>query len=80
MSQINNQNKTSTATLLISAVGPGDSGMYSCVPPGSHPASVLVHVQKGKFTNTFAHERLLLDEKRISHFALKNIKFYTLIL
>ncbi|XP_071517035.1 zwei Ig domain protein zig-8-like [Panulirus ornatus] len=36
-----------TTRLVVSAVGPGDSGMYSCVPPGSHPASVRVHVQKG---------------------------------
>ncbi|XP_047741218.1 uncharacterized protein LOC108671876 [Hyalella azteca] len=35
------------ATLRVWSVGPGDSGMYSCVPQGSHPASVLVHVQKG---------------------------------
>ncbi|XP_069157668.1 zwei Ig domain protein zig-8 [Procambarus clarkii] len=37
-----------TTRLVVSAVGPGDSGMYSCVPPGSHPATVLVHVQKGE--------------------------------
>ncbi|KAF2364808.1 Immunoglobulin-like domain [Trinorchestia longiramus] len=38
---------SAVATLRVWAVGPGDSGMYSCVPQGSHPASVLVHVQKG---------------------------------
>ncbi|KAK8728450.1 hypothetical protein OTU49_009310, partial [Cherax quadricarinatus] len=37
-----------TTRLVVSSVGPGDSGMYSCVPQGSHPATVLVHVQKGK--------------------------------
>ncbi|XP_037801807.1 uncharacterized protein LOC119596572 [Penaeus monodon] len=36
-----------TTRLVVSAVGQGDSGMYSCVPPGSHPATVRVHVQKG---------------------------------
>ncbi|XP_071550358.1 zwei Ig domain protein zig-8-like [Panulirus ornatus] len=36
-----------TTRLVVSSVGPGDSGMYSCVPEGSHPATVLVHVQKG---------------------------------
>ncbi|XP_045591404.1 zwei Ig domain protein zig-8 [Procambarus clarkii] len=36
-----------TTRLVVSSVGPGDSGMYSCVPQGSHPATVLVHVQKG---------------------------------
>ncbi|XP_076036242.1 uncharacterized protein LOC143022120 isoform X2 [Oratosquilla oratoria] len=38
----------STARLLVSSVGEDDSGMYSCVPPGSHPATVRVHVQKGE--------------------------------
>ncbi|KAG7164243.1 Zwei Ig domain protein zig-8-like 15 [Homarus americanus] len=37
-----------TTRLVVSSVGPGDSGMYSCVPQGSHPATVLVHVQKGE--------------------------------
>ncbi|XP_064103361.1 uncharacterized protein LOC135213310 [Macrobrachium nipponense] len=37
-----------TTKLVVSSVGPGDSGIYSCVPQGSHPASVLVHVQKGE--------------------------------
>lgn len=37
----------SVTRLVVSSVGPGDSGMYSCVPPGSHPASVRVHIQKG---------------------------------
>ncbi|XP_042876718.1 uncharacterized protein LOC122256240 [Penaeus japonicus] len=37
-----------TTKLVVSAVGPGDSGMYSCVPQGSHPATVVVHVQKGE--------------------------------
>nr|XP_053646970.1 LOW QUALITY PROTEIN: zwei Ig domain protein zig-8-like [Cherax quadricarinatus] len=42
------QSRGETITrLVVSAVGPGDSGMYSCVPPGSHPATVRVHVQKG---------------------------------
>ncbi|KAG7155232.1 putative Basement membrane-specific heparan sulfate proteoglycan core protein-like 8, partial [Homarus americanus] len=38
-----------TTRMVVSSVGPGDSGMYSCVPPGSHPASVRVHVQKGDY-------------------------------
>ncbi|KAK8727102.1 hypothetical protein OTU49_009946, partial [Cherax quadricarinatus] len=29
-------------------VGSNDSGMYSCVPAGSHPASVRVQVHQGK--------------------------------
>jgi len=37
--------------MSVQSVGPGDSGMYSCVPPGSHPATVHVHVQKGKNEN-----------------------------
>ncbi|KAK4309594.1 hypothetical protein Pmani_018783 [Petrolisthes manimaculis] len=37
-----------TTRLVVRAVGPGDSGMYSCVPQGSHPATVVVHVQKVK--------------------------------
>mgnify|MGYP001949099380 CR=1 FL=1 len=36
------------ASMSVLSVGPGDSGMYSCVPPGSHPATVHVHVQKGR--------------------------------
>ncbi|XP_068210382.1 uncharacterized protein [Palaemon carinicauda] len=34
--------------LLVSSVGQGDSGMYSCVPTGSHPATVRVHVNQGE--------------------------------
>ncbi|XP_069957602.1 zwei Ig domain protein zig-8-like [Cherax quadricarinatus] len=34
--------------LVVTSVGRGDSGMYSCVPDGSHPATVLVHVQEGE--------------------------------
>ena len=46
--QMNTPTGKTTTSLSVSAVGPGDTGMYSCVPPGSHPATVLVHVQKGR--------------------------------
>ncbi|CAL4215217.1 unnamed protein product [Meganyctiphanes norvegica] len=46
--RLDSEGSVTRATLIISSVGPGDSGMYSCVPQGSHPAAVLVHVQKGE--------------------------------
>ncbi|XP_071535768.1 uncharacterized protein [Panulirus ornatus] len=46
--QIDHEKGETTARLVVESVGPEDSGMYSCVPPGSHPASVRVHVHQGK--------------------------------
>ncbi|XP_064122841.1 uncharacterized protein LOC135227010 isoform X2 [Macrobrachium nipponense] len=46
--------------LLVSSVGQGDSGMYSCVPTGSHPATVRVHVNQGE--NEAAIQQGGLDE------------------
>nr|XP_045624366.1 uncharacterized protein LOC123774260 [Procambarus clarkii] len=45
--KIDQRRGETTTRMLVSSVGPGDSGMYSCVPDGSHPATVLVHVQGG---------------------------------
>ena len=36
-----------STVLRVSSVSSADSGMYSCVPNGTHPATVLVHVQTG---------------------------------
>ncbi|KAF2349983.1 Immunoglobulin-like domain [Trinorchestia longiramus] len=45
---VDRQKGVTRASMSVFSVGPGDSGMYSCVPPGSHPATVHVHVQKGE--------------------------------
>ncbi|KAK8392465.1 hypothetical protein O3P69_014670 [Scylla paramamosain] len=46
--KIDHQRGETAARLLVSGVAAKDSGMYSCVPAGSHPASVRVHVHQGK--------------------------------
>ncbi|XP_037789703.1 uncharacterized protein LOC119585143 [Penaeus monodon] len=56
-----------TTKLVVSAVGPGDSGMYSCVPQGSHPATVVVHVQKDTyFTAVFNGSVILAIQSAVS--------------
>ncbi|XP_071550357.1 uncharacterized protein [Panulirus ornatus] len=46
--KIDHERGETTARLIVETVGIQDSGMYSCVPSGSHPASVRVHVQQGE--------------------------------
>ncbi|XP_069164045.1 uncharacterized protein [Procambarus clarkii] len=45
--KIDHDTGETTARLVVEKVGAEDSGMYSCVPAGSHPASVRVQVHQG---------------------------------
>ncbi|XP_069957604.1 uncharacterized protein [Cherax quadricarinatus] len=44
--KIDHEKGETTARLVVNTVRTDDSGMYSCVPPGSHPASIRVHVHQ----------------------------------
>jgi hypothetical protein len=39
--------------LLVARADAKDSGNYTCVPSGAHPASVIVHVLNGESCVTF---------------------------
>ncbi|KAK8392393.1 hypothetical protein O3P69_014629 [Scylla paramamosain] len=65
--KIDRRKGQTTARLVVSAVGPGDSGMYSCVPQGSHPATVLVHVQRDSNSQDRRPESRSSQYNRISH-------------
>ncbi|XP_068237400.1 hemicentin-1-like [Palaemon carinicauda] len=46
--QMDRERGETTSRLTVKDVKADDSGMYSCVPSGSHPATVQVHVHEGE--------------------------------
>ncbi|KAK8386188.1 hypothetical protein O3P69_010722 [Scylla paramamosain] len=56
--KIDHANGVTLARLEVGDVRATDSGVYSCVPPGSHPASVLVHVHHGEQDAAVQQERI----------------------
>ena len=53
-----------TSTLLVSSVGPGDGGKYSCRPSNAEGAAVTVHIIDGEWQS-------LIDLTRIIAFTCK---------
>jgi hypothetical protein len=57
--------------LLVARADAKDSGNYTCVPSGAHPASVIVHVLNGESRVTFTSTPLgcfffFLDVKQLT--------------
>ncbi|XP_066979450.1 opioid-binding protein/cell adhesion molecule-like [Macrobrachium rosenbergii] len=46
--QMDHERRETTSRLTVRNVRTEDSGMYSCVPSGSHPATVRVHIHEGE--------------------------------
>ncbi|XP_068242641.1 LOW QUALITY PROTEIN: zwei Ig domain protein zig-8-like [Palaemon carinicauda] len=58
--QMDHERGETTSRLTVRNVRTEDSGMYSCVPSGSHPATVRVHIHEGE--NKAAVQQGGLDE------------------
>ena len=46
--QMDREKGETNSRLTVKNVNVDDSGMYSCVPSGSHPATVRVHIHEGR--------------------------------
>lgn len=73
--QIDHGSGVTLARLEVAGVQTADEGVYSCVPAGSHPASVLVHVHHGQFYPRGRPQNVPLGFKRV----IKSVLLFSFI-